>query len=258
MQRKFFISLILAGILCLSGIISAGPATAALPDGLTVTPRVMNITAFFSGETLTISGDILSSEDILIEIRGKDSDSSFDMKGRVGPFWMTVGNVELEHIPELYQLLLPAGKDWQKKAEALGLGIDRLKDRLVTTGTVDVPPDVFNMFADLKDHEGLYRQVPDAISYSPETDGTRRFTAVCRLPDKIKTGTYEIKATIILNGVVKKQIKDQFLVDEVGFIKLVNHLALDRRVIYGVSAVIIALLAGLLMGILFKQSGDAH
>lgn len=260
MQRKIFITLLLycAGIICLSGSVSAGQQLAALPDVLTITPRIMNINTFFSGGELTISGNILSSEDIILEIRGKDSESSFDMKGRVGPFWMAIGNIKLENIPELYQLLLPEGPDWDRKAEALGLGIDRLKDRLITSGTVDIPLNVFKMFAKLKDHEGLYRQVPNAIRYSPESDGTKRFTAVCLLPDRIKTGTYEIKATTILNGIAERQMKDHFSVNEIGFIKLVNHLALDRRLIYGVSAVIIALMAGLIMGVLFKQSGGTH
>jgi hypothetical protein len=91
--------------------------------GLTITPDTINVNSFFSGSALTISGDIKAADDVIIEISGKDAINNFELKGRVGPFWMTTGKVELENIPSFYLVLLPQGKDWLQKAESLGLGL---------------------------------------------------------------------------------------------------------------------------------------
>jgi hypothetical protein len=248
-----------SGILFLFNPVSAGLPPVAASEALNISPEVLDINAFFAGSEVTITGSILSSEDIIIEIAGKNSENSFDLKGRIGPFWMTKGNVHLENIPELYLLLLPDGKNWENRAQSLGLGPKYLQDRVSVSGTVEIPPDIFTMFTDLKNNEGLYKVVPKAINYSPGTDGTKLFSAVYRLPALIGTGTYDVIATrISKNGNAMNQIESHFLVRKIGFVKLIDDLASNDRVVYGVTAVVIALAAGLSMGVFFRRSGGAH
>ena len=58
----------------------------------------------------------------MIEILGPEANDLYDLKGRVGPFWMTREKVQLENAPQLYMLLLPQGQDWERKAALAGLG----------------------------------------------------------------------------------------------------------------------------------------
>ena len=247
------------GLLWLMGSMTGTAGASA--DGaknLSVTPKTLNISTFFAGQDLTISGDIGRSEDIIIEIAGKDGASTFDLKGRIGPFWMTTGNVHLENIPELYFMLLPQGQDWPGKAEDLGLGINQLAKRMTTTGTVDVPPDIFAMFTDMKGSEGLYQEIPGAVRYADGRGDLRHFSAVCHIPALITSGTYDITARIMpANGKTRSE-SARFSVIETGFVKLVDDLSSNRRVLYGVTAVMVALVAGIVMGILFRQSGGGH
>ena len=226
--------------------------------GLTITPDTINVNSFFSGSALTISGDIKAADDVIIEISGKDAINNFELKGRVGPFWMTTGKVELENIPSFYLVLLPQGKDWLQKAESLGLGLEQVKHRMVTKSTAKVPENIFSMFKKLKKSEELYDEIPGAVTYSDAKDGMKHFVAKCNVPSSIALGNYLVKATIITGGVRGSEITGQLKVQEVGFVKFVNKLAEDQRIVFGVSAVIIALAAGLLMGVLFRQSGGSH
>jgi len=261
MRRKLLIvsALCCAGILVLFGMVSAGFPSAAAQDALNVTPEVLDINAFFAGSELTVTGTLRPSEDVIIEIAGKDTENSFDLKGHNGPFWMTKGTVYLKNIPELYLLLLPDGRDWEEKAQGLGIGLKHLKERASISGSVEVPPDLFTMFAELKDTEGLYKVVPGAIQYSRETDGTKQFSAVYRLPALIGTGTYHVIATTVSeNAAAVTQMKSHFLVQKIGFVQLIDEMATNDRIIYGVTAVVTALMAGLAMGFIFRQGGGAH
>lgn len=256
MNRNIFT---LIYFICISFIIGYSPAIAdPLSESLTISPETIEVGTFFSGDKLTISGEIPAEDDIIIEVSGHDSKNEFDLQGRVGPFWMTTGQIHIDHVPELYILLLPRGKDWESRIKPLGLGMDQLKSRMTTTSSNKIPADIFTMFIKLKEMHSLYDEIFQATTYSASSNGKKQFTAVCNLPSSIKAGDYTIKATTITQNKVDASVIRKFTVGEVGFIKLVDHLASDRRILYGVSAVVIALLAGLIMGVVFKQSGGSH
>jgi hypothetical protein len=52
------------------------------------------------------------------------------------------------------------------------------------------------------------------------------------------------------------ELSRSFTVDEVGFSRLVYDLATNQRLVYGILAVVIALFAGAVMGLLFKGGGS--
>jgi len=251
--RIFILFLLLA-----TGLMKVSGLAAQETKGLVLSPEVISVGSFFSGSELAISGDIKADDDVIIEITGKDGTNNFELKGRVGPFWMTTGKVELKNIPSFSLVLLPKGKDWLHKADVLGLGLDQVKRRMVTSGSVPVPDNIFDMFKKLKKSEELYDEIVGAVNYSKTKDGMKHFMAKCNVPSSIALGNYLIKATVVTGGAAGQELQSQLKVQEVGFVKFVNRLASDQRITYGVSAVIIALAAGLLMGVLFRQSGGSH
>jgi hypothetical protein len=246
-------------VLCCIELVAAaaGFARADASTALVVSPAVLNVGTFFPGGEVSIEGEIPASEDVLVEIIGSRVNSLFDLKGRMGPFWMTREKVDLENAPTLYFLLLPSGPDWVQKAAALNLGIDNLKRQFGISRSEAAPEDIFRMFLKLKRSENLYGEEPGAVSYSAGGNGRRRFTATCRLPSSIAAGNYTVKATPIANGAAGAALSGVLTVREVGFVKMVDELASKRRLIYGVTAVLIALLAGALMGLIFK-GGSRH
>jgi hypothetical protein len=245
-------------VLCCAGLImgSPGPARCDEPAELTVRPSVMSVDTFFSGGQVTISGEIPSSDEVVIEVAGPEVSSLYDLKGRVGPFWMTREKIQLAKAPGLYMLLLPQGPDWEQKAASLGLGIEQMQKQIAISGS-DLPAeDIFRMFVSLKSSEGLYGETPDAISYNPGQNGHRLFTATYLFPAATTAGKYTIKATIIANGSRGPELSRDVTVQQIGFVRMVNDLASNRRLTYGVAAVVIALAAGALMGLIFKRGGS--
>lgn len=234
----------------------AAPAWADNPGELAIQPEILNIGTFFSGGQVTISGEVPQSQDVMVEIAGPASKGEFDIKGRVGPFWMTRGRAELEGAPSMYVLLLPGDQRWQQEAESLGLGLKNLGKAVSIQADGRSSEDMFDMFVELKKSEGLYEEKNNAVTYAPAENGNRRFTAIYRFPRSTAAGNYTIKATAVDGSAKITEISRSFLVDEVGFTRLVDDLATDRRLTYGILAVVIALFTGGVMGIIFKGGGS--
>lgn len=239
---------------CLLPLLSATAGTAE-SGKLTVQPEVLDIGTFYSGGQVTISGEVQKGQDVVLEIAGPAANGEFDLKGRVGPFWMTNGRAEMDGAPAMYALLLPGGRNWQRKASSLGLGFKNLKKKVAIQSAIVPPDELFNMFLELKKSEGLYVVEDNAVAYAAGNNGFRRFTATCRFPRSTVAGNYTIKATPIANGAKCQALTRSFLVDEVGFGRLVYDLATNQRLAYGILAVAVALFAGAVMGLLFKGGG---
>lgn len=252
MRRLIFIILVCCAAFLAA---SAGWVWAAEPADLTLDPAAMNVNTFFSGGQLTVSGEIPAADDVVVEIIGPAANSLFNLKGRIGPFWMTRDKVELENAPGLYMLMMPAGQEWEHKAAGLGLGVDNLKQRISIGKSAEPTDRVFTMFVKLKKSEGLYGETPGAVTYATAENSAKRFTASAVLPSSTAVGVYQIKATVMEQGTVVRTLQHDFVVQEVGFVKMVNELASNRRLVFGVSAVLIALFAGAVMGFIFKGGG---
>jgi hypothetical protein len=250
--------LLLTLMICCFGfaLLCTGPAWAAQPGELTIQPEIMNIGTFYSGGEVAISGEVAQGQDVIVEITGPPSNGKFDVKGRVGPFWMTRGKAELDGAPSMYVLLLPGDHHWQQEAESLGLGLENLKKEMSIQSEGRSPEDLFDMFLQLKKSEDLYIEAENAVTYAPAENGRRRFAAVYHFPRSTAAGKYIIKATVVANGVKITELSRSFLVAEVGFVQLVDDMATNRRLVYGILAVVIALFTGAVMGVVFKGGGS--
>ena len=230
-------------------------ALAEPPGELTVQPNTLNIGTFYSGGRITISGEVSDGQDVIIQIAGPTSNGKFDIKGRVGPFWMTRGKAELSGAPVMYVLLLPAGEVWQAKASTLGLDLRQLRKNIDLHADTLPPDKLFDLFLQLKKSEGLYVIEDNAVTYASGQNGRRRFTASYRFPRSTATGQYTIKATAVAGDKIVKEQSTTLAVAEIGFTRMVDDLATHQRLIYGIFAVIIALFTGGVMGLLFKGGG---
>lgn len=253
MRRYYFMLL----VFCCALIALPATDTAWSADSgeLAIQPDALDIGTFYSAGQVSISGEVPAGQDVIVEIAGPASNGQFDLKGRVGPFWMTRGRAEMDGAPAMYVLLLPGGPDWQQKASALGLGLQKLKSKVSIHSDALPSDELFNMFVELKKSEGLYAVKENAVAYAPAENGRRRFTAVCNFPRSTPLGKYQIRATAVADGAKDRRLSGSFLVDEVGFTRLVYDLATNQRLTYGILAVLIALFAGAVMGLLFKSRG---
>lgn len=224
---------------------------------LEIVPSDLEINAFYSGQQVNISGRIPSDRDVFIEIKGPVQSNTFNMKGKVGPLWMNTKKITVGHVPFLYLVLCPPKGECRRRAASLGVGLQTLKND-ITVQEDDVSTDeIFNRLVQLKHSEQLYAEIDDAIEYATGAGGEKAFSAGFFLPSAIAPAEYSIVITLVHDGAVEKTIVRNMQIKEAGVVKYIRRLANHRELIYGISCVVIALLAGLVMGLLFKGS-DSH
>jgi len=253
MHRKTLFAMLL-GVSMLFGCASI--AMAAQLATLKIMPPYLQIGTFFSGREVDLSGSIPPDRDIVIEIKGPEEKSAFNMKGRVGPFWMNREKIELEHAPFLYMLLLPEMKKGNLLLSSPGIGVEKLKQTLVIRPDNTSLDSVFDMFVRLKRSEQLYGEMEGAIRYSQARGEKKKFETQFYFPSSSAPGQYKIVARILHDGKIEETRVHSFVVEEVGFIKRVHNLAYNHGLVYGILCVIIALFVGAIIGLFFRHAED--
>lgn len=253
LERKFNIIVLSLGLVFLyvhQGI-SADPFT------LKTTPEHLEIGAFFAGKAVTLSGSIPSKQNLIVEIIGPKRNAKFNLKGRVGPFWMNLKKVELEQVPFLYKLLLPGQQIGEKLLDALNVGVKKLSQR-ITVRPAGLNGDmIFNQLTKLKRSQHLYGEQNSAIHYSPLRQDQKAFKSTLYFPSSTVPGDYQIIASRLQGRVIIKRSVYNYEVKEVGIIQKIGELAYHKELIYGIFCVIIALFVGTAIGLFFKHT-EAH
>lgn len=219
-------------------------------------PQAILIGAQFNGAKLHVSDKIANDENVIVQILGSDQESHFKLKGKVGGiFWMTVAHLTFKHAPNLYMIYAPSSL--ASYINKLNLGYNAVFSKIEIEPSANDKNKVLNDFLKLKEKEGLYKINTNGISYEQKGE-YKKFNADIALPPKIAPGTYEIVVyKLDKNNEIKGVERDTFNVELTGFPKFISKMAYNHSLLYGTLAVIIAILAGFIMGFLFK-GGGAH
>jgi hypothetical protein len=255
-----------AVILLLGALLFAAawtPARAAEPAGtagakLAIEPPSLTIGTFYAGQPARLAGETAADQEVILDIRGPSEDASFDLKGRVGPFWMNRGLVKVDNAPALYILLLPNQPPNESQLAALGLGMAHLKTETAVSSPGQDPDQLFTSFVEFKTAAGLYQQRPGAVTYAPVGPGRRAYAASFEFPSSLAAGQYQVTATILRNGAPVERLSKTYAVEDGRFLKLLKGLAYERALLFGVFCVLIALVTGAVMGLVFKGGKGGH
>lgn len=262
MKRQMMLP-ILAGcllVLAWSLVTAAQAASEATPSpaGISLDPPALVIDTFYAGRSVSLKGEVADGERVILEVLGPREDATFDVKGRVGPFWLNRGLVKVENAPSLYMLLLPDDAPDAARLESLGLGMGQLKTEARVAATGHNAGQLFAQFLEFKQGAGLYLQRAGAVSYAPAGPGRRAFSASLDFPSALAAGEYQVIATVLREGAAPQRLEKSYLVEDGHFLGLIKGLAFSHSLLFGVLCVVIALLAGGVMGLVFKGGKGGH
>lgn len=229
-----------------------------------ISPEEVMIGATYNGKDLDVTGEIAADEEAVVQIIGTDSEAEFKLTGKVGGlFWMTVAHLSISEVPSSYLMYLPKQvSSWRDQKDArwaaLNMDFTALQEKVKIEPEPEDKAEVFGEFLKLKANDGLYQIVENGVSYGAESNGKKQFRAHIHIPAKIPVASYKVVVTRLKNGTVAGVEDGEFHMKEVGFPALISHLAFNRSLLFGVLAVMIAIFAGLFMGLLFRDKGGAH
>jgi len=237
---------------------------AAQPLQVKLSPNHIAMGATFNGTTISITGKIPVDTEVLIRLIGHYGDIKLKKKGRaLGFLWMNIGAVEFKNIPSVF-LLVPSGElekrmknkggGWRK----IGLGFKSLEEKAVIIPASEDKQRLFKDFRKLKESTALYGIQEKRVHYGDAVDLMKPFTAVLSIPSAIARGTYNVQVFAIKDATIVASAEVQIVAKEVGFPAALTFLAFHHSALYGVLAVVVAILAGLLTGFVFKGAKGGH
>jgi hypothetical protein len=243
----FCLPLLLA--LGLTGSVRAESAT------LQVSPDVVEINSFYQGRDVAVTGTLPAGLGAVVEVMGPTAQEHLMRKGRRGPLWMNVGEINVNGAPSLYLVLTSAADLLGQTASSWGF--PALLQRLSLSGDLqeNEKAEFQKQFLGLKESQQLYASAPGGLKVSPAGDGRLKVTGKFWLPSNIKPDTYKVCLTAVREGQSVDRVCTDLTVEMVGFPAFFMTMAYQHAALYGILAVVIAIVVGFIMGYLFKGGG---
>jgi uncharacterized protein (TIGR02186 family) len=230
------------------------PAQAVTPDlvvDLSV-PRV-SITSAFQGESILLFGMFDPPGEIVVVVVGPSARETVLRKQRAFGLWLNLGRQSFEDVPAYYAIA--ASQPLQRLlARSAGGEILSLEDRLSTIRPVgDRPAHELARFrsglVEVKRQEGLY---PAAIG-QVTIQAHRLFRVELPFPSRLPEGFYEIRTYLLRDGKIAAAVSRPLPVGKVGFSAQLAGWASREGPLYGVGAILIALVVGWIGGALMRR-----
>jgi uncharacterized protein (TIGR02186 family) len=230
------------------------------PLQLKLAADTIEISTFYNGTTLEVSGTIPADADVVLQVSGPKQDVHLKKKGKVAGFlWMNKTDVSLENIPAEYMLYTPDGSAEQFIHPEFGVGYKALLDGITIEPATEDKAFIFGEYVKLMEKSGLYSINDAAISYGSTGADSKSYTATLNIPSKMSAGSYTVEAIAVLNGAVIDRTTENLNLVLTGFPKLISSLAYGSPLLFGIMAVFIAIGTGLIIGVIFRGSGGgAH
>ncbi len=253
-------SVALMGIILYGDLRCEAPGQIALSGTDLIEPQRVWIDSFFHGKDITVRATVPYGRDLALRILGAREDLKLMKKGRVGGLWMGVEEVTFESIPKVILIwtsnhLSAMGEDQNWKG--INLDYASLLSGSLPGKTREEEEFLIQELIKLKKHDNLYYTYEGLIQTKPLEKGlTSQAEAILRLPAKIYPGVYTLELIAFQDGRGTLLRSYPIEVQLSGVQAILSHLAAQRGLLYGVLAVTIATLSGLLMGIFLSPKGD--
>jgi hypothetical protein len=211
--------------------------------------------------SLTLRGPAPEGSQILIKVVGPERDFNLNKSGRVfGFLWVPVSHGIVRTLPGMYALLssgkvagvLPpeeqrAAKLFPDFQELWQLGKVSFQEERGAEEAETLAQDFLRGLIRILQEKRLYQVEEEAVQISGG-----QFLARLLVPAEAPQGEYRVSAYALENGKARLLATGRFTARAEGLAAWLARQAQDRPTVYGIIAVLIALAAGALVGVIFQ------
>jgi uncharacterized protein (TIGR02186 family) len=230
------------------------PTMPAMPDLIVdLSQARVSITSAFQGESLLLFGMFDPPGEIVVVVAGPAARETVRRKERFLGLWLNTGRQAFDDVPAYY--FIAASQPLQRLlARGAGGEILSLEDRLASVKPVGSREagQLANFrggLVEVKRHEGLY---PAAIGQVSVQAG-RLFRAELPFPSRLPEGVYEVRTYLLRDGKIVAAVSRPLPVGKVGFSAQLAGWATGDGELYGLAAVLMALLVGWFGGAVMRR-----
>jgi uncharacterized protein (TIGR02186 family) len=246
--------------LCLLALVVSGLVFAqrTLANGLAadVSDRLIAITTAFVGGDVVVFGAIDETQgDIVITMQGPRQNQTVRRKSRIAGIWVNRDRISFEDTPSFFAIAATRSLDDIASSSVrgqFGLGVDYLS--MTPIDATGYSPEETEAFAKAlirnKQKAGLYTKAPLSVTFP----GPKLFRATFSFPANVPPGNYQIEVFRFVEGRVTGAQRSSLQISKVGLEAEVFDFANQRSALYGMVAIIIAVAAGWLAGVVFRRA----
>jgi uncharacterized protein (TIGR02186 family) len=244
----------LASATTLLALAGAAPLAAAEQLIADLSSREIRITTGFTGAELLLFGTTdARAGDIVIVVRGPGRVEEVRRKHRVAGVWMNGPAVPFKNVPGFYYVASTRPiEDIAKPPllEQLQIGLPALRLETVRPADPETEDSYREGLVRLKRNRALY----DAAAGTITVIGDRLFRTTISFPAGVPTGEYQVKVYLFRDGKPVSASATPLLVLKSGLEAAIFRFAHDHSAYYGIVAILVALVAGWLAGVIFRKA----
>lgn len=249
-------------VLAILALIAAALPAQAERLASTVSRNEVAITSSFSGETLTLFGNVepdAGSADrfvegpyhIIIVVTGPLQNRVARKKSNVFGVWLNTKQVVFEAFPAYYQVLSDARlTDITDSVTLAQLGIEPARQARAAARAGWWDSIVYGQeLVRLMTEEGLYGVNEQGVVFRSDT----LYSAQINLESNAPPGPYLAHTYLFKDGRIVSEKAERFTVRKTGFERFLGLAAVQQPLLYGIAAVVLALFTGWLGGVVFRR-----
>ncbi|WP_120498405.1 TIGR02186 family protein [Kiloniella sp. EL199] len=215
--------------------------------------HLVAITAGFSGDRILLFGSINSPGEVIVVVRGPDTDFKVQRKGQVAGIWMNTASMNFESVPSFYSIAStgPIEEISSSATRALNaIGFDNIGLELPVTKAAGKLADSWK--------EALLRNLLRSGNYQLENAeivflGEHLFRTEFELPANVPTGTYSVSVYHLRDGQIIDARTTPLTVSKIGVEAEIYDYAHLHSAMYGVIAIVVALVSGWIGHLVFRK-----
>jgi uncharacterized protein (TIGR02186 family) len=225
-----------------------------------ISTREIAIKSNFAGIEIVIFGSVdfsarpapdAATYDVIVVVRAPDQAIVARRKRRMAGIWVNGRGQTFPAVPGFYAVLSTRplrAITSEETLKSLGIGLGNLD---LGTGGNDYRNETAFRSAviDLKERQRLFQEDDDGVAFI----GRSLFRASVDLPANVPIGRYMAYVYLFRDGQVVSQSQSSLKVNKVGFEQVVYLFAFRHPFIYGLIAVVIAVVAGLIGWVAFRR-----
>jgi uncharacterized protein (TIGR02186 family) len=213
------------------------------------------ITTGFTGADVLLFGAVEGTGDIVVVITGPLENVVVRSKQRIAGIWVNADTVEFESVPNFYvvassrpleEITSPDIRETQQ------IGASNIA-ATVAAGDRDRPAAELAQFREAlirnKQKSGLYSTEPERIGIVSD----RLFRTQIHFPSNMATGNYTAVVYLFREGEAVQAVSTPIRVEKVGVGAEIYNFAHQQSALYGIAAIVIAVFAGWLGGVIFRK-----
>ncbi len=242
------------GLICIATSSYANNVIGENPIKLSVVPDHIRVGTTYHGTEVLFEANIPRCNGVVVKLEGRDNEVTLNRKGRVAVLWLNVAQVIVKNAPQAYILAASdklANICSREMQQRLGLGLESLRKRITFESEKPLIGSEFEEFLRLNEHSGLYN-TNIQIELKPAAGDREELSVTLPIPSVMPPGEYVIQLYCFEHGSLMQKTEAQLSIEKVGLPLLISTLAQEHAALYGIAAIIIAMMAGITMGVVFS------